>query len=99
MMAEMTHWERVRAALRGEEVDRLPVSMWRHFFTRETSASLLAEAMLGFQDRFDWDFMKVNPRASYHVEPWGAKIQFSTSEYVKTQIIDYPVKKLEDWRR
>jgi uroporphyrinogen decarboxylase len=85
--------------LAGEPIDRTPVSFWRHFYHREHDAASLAEAMLYFQDKFDWDFMKVNPRASYHVQPWGAQIQFSTNEYVKTKITDYPVKKLEDWRR
>jgi len=68
MTDQMSHRERVRASLAGEETDRPPVSMWRHFFEDETSAEGLAEAMLGFQRRYDWDFMKVNPRASYHAE-------------------------------
>lgn len=76
MASEMTRWERLRAALKGQDVDRVPVSMWRHFFAKETSAESLAEAMIGFQSRFDWDFMKVNPRASYHVEDWGAPAHF-----------------------
>ena len=60
--------ERVQAALAGEPVDWPPVSMWRHFYEFEETAEGLAEAMLGFQRRYDWDFMKVNPRASYHAE-------------------------------
>jgi uroporphyrinogen decarboxylase len=77
MAREMTHWERIRAAIKGQDVDRVPISMWRHFFTMETSSEPLAEAMLDFQSRFDWDFMKVNPRASYHVEDWGVKVKYS----------------------
>ena len=95
----LSHKERIQNLLASESIDRTPVSFWRHFYHREYDTQSLAEAMLYFQDKFDWDFMKVNPRASYHVQPWGAKIQFSTNEYVKTKIIDYPVKKLEDWRR
>jgi len=95
----LSHKERIQNLLAGEPTDRIPVSFWRHFYHREHDAQSLAEAMLYFQDKFDWDFMKVNPRASYHVQPWGAQIQFSTNEYVKTKITDYPVKKLEDWRR
>ena len=72
MADQMTHWERVRGALQGQALDRPPLSMWRHFYRQETSAQGLADAMLGFQRRFDWDFMKVNPRASYHAEDWGS---------------------------
>tara|TARA_B100000315_G_scaffold66017_1_gene59958 strand:- start:9674 stop:10693 length:1020 start_codon:yes stop_codon:yes gene_type:complete len=97
MVTEMTHWERVRAALKGECIDRLPISMWRHFFTRETSADLLAEAMLGFQNRFDWDFMKVNPRASYHVEDWGVKTAYDGD--ISPRVAETPVKTPDDWLR
>ena len=61
MSDQMSHRERVMAALRDEEVDRPPVSMWRHFFDDEVTAEGMAQAMLAFQQRFDWDFMKVNP--------------------------------------
>lgn len=97
MVSKMTHWERIRAALRGEEVDRLPVSMWRHFFKSETSADSLAEAMLGFQDRFDWDFMKVNPRASYHVEDWGVKMKYDGD--AEPRMVEAPVKTPGDWKK
>ena len=95
MANEMSHWERIRSALKGGDVDRVPVSMWRHFFARETSAESLAEAMLGFQKRFDWDFMKVNPRASYHVEDWGVKVKYDGD--ASPRVIETPVKTPEDW--
>jgi uroporphyrinogen decarboxylase len=97
MSTEMTHWERVRAALKGEDVDRVPVSMWRHFFSAETSAEALAEAMLGFQNRFDWDFMKVNPRASYHGEDWGIRTQYRGD--AEPEVIETPIKNPDDWRK
>ena len=60
MADQMTQWERIRAALRGDEVDRPPISVWCHFYQKENSSEGLAEAMLGFQRQYDWDFMKVN---------------------------------------
>ncbi len=97
MKTEMTHRERIRAAIEGKEVDRLPVSMWRHFFDKEWSAESLAEAMLAFQKRFDWDLMKVNPRASYHVEDWGVKM--GRRGDAEPEVIQNPVKAPEDWSR
>ena len=97
MVSKMTHWERIRAALKGDEVDCLPVSMWRHFFARESSADTLAEAMLGFQRRFDWDFMKVNPRASYHVEDWGVKMKYEGDG--EPRMVEAPVKAPGDWKK
>lgn len=95
MAAQMTHWERVRAALKGREMDRVAVSMWRHFYESETSARSLAEAMLAFQTRFGWDFLKVNPRASYHVEGWGVKVRYQGTN--PPQVIETPIREPSDW--
>ena len=99
MVDQMTHGERVRASLTGSAIDRPPVSIWRHFYGQETTAQGLADAMLGFQNQFDWDFMKINPRASYHAEDWGLNIRFSDSDSQGHEIVDWPVKSPEDWGR
>jgi uroporphyrinogen decarboxylase len=95
MADEMTHRERVRAMLKGQEVDRVPVSMWRHFYASETSPELLAQAMLKFQERFDWDFVKVNPRASYHVEDWGLEVRYDGDR--SPEVVGTPIKVPDDW--
>jgi uroporphyrinogen decarboxylase len=73
MALSMTKNERVFAALKGDEVDRVPVSAWWHDFAREWSANDLAETTLEQYQNYDWDFVKVNPRASYFGEAFGAK--------------------------
>lgn len=97
MTGVMTHRERIQAAVAGKDVDRLPVSMWRHFFEDEWSAESLAGAMLAFQKKFDWDFMKVNPRASYHVEDWGVVMRPHGDE--EPEVIETPIKTPEDWEK
>ena len=69
----LTKTERVLAALRGDDLDRVPVSAWWHDFPREWSAPSLAEATLEAYRKYDWDFVKVNPRACYYAEDWGAR--------------------------
>lgn len=54
---------------------------------------------MSFQQRFDWDFMKINPRADYHVEGWGLKQQWSHDEFKKHTKSDFPVASLDDWRK
>jgi uroporphyrinogen decarboxylase len=62
---EMTRTERVRAAVRGEEVDRVPVAFWHHF-RPEGSARRMAEATLDFFDeQFDLDICKIMPDLPY----------------------------------
>jgi uroporphyrinogen decarboxylase len=67
----MNKRERVLAALRGDAVDRPPVSFWGHDFLREWSAEDLAAAMLDQVRTYDYDYLKVNPRATYYTEAWG----------------------------
>jgi uroporphyrinogen decarboxylase len=94
----MTRRERIRTTLAGETADRPPVSLWRHFYDREGSAEALAEVMLEFQSTYDWDFMKVNPRASYHVEDWGVRTERpGTGPLDKPKVVKSVVKRPEDW--
>ncbi|MCH8995098.1 MAG: hypothetical protein IH959_09070 [Chloroflexi bacterium] len=72
-MNDMNKRERVLAAIRGDEVDRPPVSFWGHDFLREWSAEELAAAMLESVRTFDYDYLKVNPRATYYAEAWGCR--------------------------
>ena len=95
MAEHMTHRERTMAALKGKEVDRPPISMWRHFYTRESSAEALAESMLEFQRRFDWDFMKVHARASYHPEAFGLKMRYDGDQ--PPSVAETPVREPDDW--
>jgi len=94
----MTRRERIRKTLQGERTDRPPMSFWRHFYDREGSAKDLADSMLEFQKKYDWDFMKVNPRASYHVEDWGVKTKRpGTGPLDKPKVVESPVREPADW--
>ena len=64
-MEEMTRTERVRAAVNGQDVDRLPLCFWHHF--RPAGSGLrMAEATLRFFDReFDLDIVKIMPDLPY----------------------------------
>ncbi len=96
----MTRCERIRKTLQGERTDRPPMSFWRHFYDREGTAAELATAMLEFQKKFDWDFMKVNPRASYHVEDWGMKTERpGKGPLDKPKAVQSPVREPQDWDR
>ncbi|MEX2158321.1 MAG: uroporphyrinogen decarboxylase family protein [Dehalococcoidia bacterium] len=69
----MNKRERVEAALEGREVDRPPYGFWGHDFIREWSAIDLAAAMVEPAREFAYDYVKVNPRATYFDEAWGAR--------------------------
>src|SRR6476661_3869773 len=98
-MAVMSKKDRIDAAVRGEAVDRAPVSLWRHFYECEETAEGLAGAMLAWQAKYDWDWMKVNPRTSYHVEGWGVKLRFSGQPLIKPVVTEVPVQQTRDWAK
>ena len=56
---EMTKRERIKAALAGKAVDRVPVGFWRHWPGDDQQAESLALVALEFQQRYDLDFIKI----------------------------------------
>lgn len=89
--------ERVWAALRGEAVDRPPISFWGHFYDRESSAEDLVAATADSHRTYGWDWIKLNPRKHYHVEPWGVRYQYKPGANVKPVLTDWPVREPVDW--
>ena len=92
----MNKWQRIEKMLEGGKPDRTPVSLWRHFFMEEQSAQGLAGAMLAFQKKFDWDFMKVNPRAVYHAQAWGNRYAYGPDGHTQPEL-EHSVVEDGDW--
>lgn len=95
----MNKIERVKAALRGEAVDRVPVSFWGHAFDREDSAPALARSTLDFNRAYDWDFIKVQARASYHGEIWGGEYSKSPDGVTSPHCIKSVLNSPADWEK
>ncbi|MCX5673037.1 MAG: hypothetical protein NTU94_17115 [Planctomycetota bacterium] len=98
MTAPLTKRKRLQRTTAGKPVDRLPVALWRHFFAEETSREGLVEAMTRWQREYDWDFLKINPRASYHVEDWGNRYTFSGKETIAPTLVQASVHQPDDFR-
>jgi uroporphyrinogen decarboxylase len=98
-MAEMTRQERVKAALAGKAVDRPPVSFWGHDYVREWTPVGVAEATLERFRRYGWDFVKVNPRATYYAEAWGNRYRPSGDALHGPLNVDYVLKAARDLDR
>src|SRR6266487_3661959 len=95
----MTSRDRVLAALQGEAVDRPPASFWGHVYHRESSAEDLVAHTLERWRRYRWDWVKLNPRKHYHVEPWGVRYHYPGVENEKPTLATYPVHGPADWDR
>jgi uroporphyrinogen decarboxylase len=79
MSQNWTAKERFSATIAGEIPDRPPVAAWTHFVNSENGAQALAEATTQYTKTWGWDWVKINPRATYYAEAFGA--QFDPSDY------------------
>src|SRR3989304_6888904 len=77
MTSSMNHWERIRSTIKGEETDRTPISLWRHWPTHEESSLALATSTIRWQREYDFDMIKVTPMGTYAIEDWGAKTVYN----------------------
>ena len=68
-----------------------PVSFWGHFYHRESSARDLVDATVEHQREYGWDWVKLNPRKHYHVEPWGVTYRYSGRAAEKPVLESWPV--------
>ena len=98
VLGKMTKLQRIEAALRNAPVDRPPVSLWRHFYECERTAEDLAGAMLAWHKKYDWDWMKINPRASYHVEGWGVRARYAGPND-HPQVGGHPIESPAGWSK
>jgi uroporphyrinogen decarboxylase len=98
-MTAMTKRERVDAALHGRPVDHIPVSAWRHFIPEERQPDTLAARSLQFFNDYDWDWIKINPRATYYAEVWGNEYDFDHYEGVRPRFVSGPVASASDLGR
>jgi uroporphyrinogen decarboxylase len=63
----------LETCLSGEKPDRLPIALWRHFPVADQDPHRLARAALDYQNRYDFDLIKVTPASSYCLLDWGIK--------------------------
>lgn len=90
-------FEKIRSAMVGEELDEIPVSLWRHFPGMDLEASSLCKAQLSFQRRFDPDLIKLCPSGGYASLAFGAEIEYYESPMGAPRTKVYRVRDAEDW--
>ena len=93
----MNHRERIHAAIRSEPTDRVPVALWRHFPNDDLNAEKLASQVVGFQNKFDFDFVKVTPASGFPAEMYGATFKDGQNREGTRAYISRPVNVIGDW--
>lgn len=49
------------------------VGAWQHLVGHEYGVEEFANAYIDFVKRWDWEWVKINPRAVYYAEAWGSR--------------------------
>jgi uroporphyrinogen decarboxylase len=73
----MTNRDRVLATLRGDAVDRVPLSFWMHHFAAENTVKDFVAESLRLAREFGWDYLKPQSRAQCFAEAWGLQYRAS----------------------
>ena len=58
--------------LSGSSEVPFATSAWQHFVGEEYDPHRFASATVDFVRTWDWDWVKINPRAVYYAEAWGS---------------------------
>jgi uroporphyrinogen decarboxylase len=93
----MTHWERVRTALKGEDVDHVPISLWKHWPVDDQTPEGLAAATLSWQREYDFDLVKFMPTGTYGIEDWGAETIYQPNYRGIRTVTKFGVTEVEQW--
>lgn len=91
--------QRVRAAIDGQPVDRIPIALWRHFPGEDQKAESLAAAHVAFQQRYQWDFLKVTPASGYYGDDWGLRATYKPNREGIRHYSERPIRNAGDWGR
>ncbi|MGH2772868.1 MAG: uroporphyrinogen decarboxylase family protein [Actinomycetota bacterium] len=89
--------QRVRAALALDVADRPPAGWWGHTFKEEWSPQDLAAVTAARARRYNWDFVKLQPRACCFAEAFGSTYRsaegFRTAPVLERQAVN----DIADW--
>ncbi len=96
-MSEWSKRERLEAVVNGEQPDRLPVALWRHWPGDDQDAAALAAAHLKWQADYDWDLVKVSPASSYCLVDWGVEDRWEGAAEGTRAYGKRLIQKPEDW--
>jgi uroporphyrinogen decarboxylase len=98
-MEKISHMERIQAVLAGQQPDRIPVALWRHFPVDDQDPLVLAESAVHFQQEYDLDLIKVTPASSFCLRDWGVQDVWEGNTEGTRRYTRVIVKKPGDWEQ
>ena len=93
-----TKRDRIMSIAAGEAADRPPVSAWHHFLDAEADPEAFINASVAFQTKFDWDMVKIHPRAIYFAEAMGNRYDYTNYTGPMPQCVHAVINSVADLR-
>ncbi len=92
----------INDALRGNELDRIPVSLWRHFPRDDLDGEKLVDLHIKFASTTEVDLIKFSPMGRFSAINWGCEIYYP-EETLKTtgsaRCKEPIIKRMEDFTK
>ena len=95
----LSHRERIERTISGQKVDRPPVSLWRHFPVDDQNPETLSRSVLQFQERFDFDFIKITSASTFCIKDLGVEDIWEGNPEGTRRITRYPIIERNDWKK
>lgn len=91
---------RVKHAVAGEAVDKVPFSFWSHLSAYDLNPELVAQKTYEIYKRYDLDFIKLMNNGMYSAQAFGATIDSSkVATGGRTELVETPVQKADDIKK
>jgi uroporphyrinogen decarboxylase len=84
---------------KGEKMDQVPVSLWKHFPIDDLRAEPLCKRHIELQRRYDLDLVKFSLSGGYMNVAFGAEIEYTNSTEGAATVTKYAVNDVQDWER
>lgn len=88
---------RLKRTIAGDETDRPPLAVYRHWPGDDLRAVDLAKALVQFQHTYDWDFIVVAPPINYTVADYGVQDVWKGELSGQRHITRYPIQRSLQW--
>lgn len=96
-MQQMTKKERVQAAIKKQDVDRIPVNVWYHAPDYDQDPIKLAELHVALTHKYDYDFIKMMPFGNYVAVDFGLSCDYFCTPLKAVKEREWGVKTPEEW--
>lgn len=99
MLNKTNHRSRLETVLSGKKPDRVPISFWRHFPVDDQTPEGLASAIIDFQKKYDFDFVKITPSSSFCLADWGIQDVWKGNPEGTRDYLEPLIKTVEDFKK